>query len=94
MAFQEMNEIACAIKDYSKEIKLNPDNAQAHYKRGTARLELKEWEKAKSDLNYSNKTREWTFAISVVSTSKGIPGFEEKVGIKLPEDILVLLTLP
>ena len=92
VAFQKKNEIACAIEDYNKEIELNPDNTPAYYKRGTAWLELKEWEKAKTDLTVAMK-KGFEIGFQFRFDYQGIPGFEEKYG-KLPEDIAAMLTPP
>ena len=50
-------------------------------------------EKAKIDLTTAIK-KGFEIGSQFRFDYKGIPGFEEKVGIKLPEDILALLTPP
>ena len=50
-------EIALAIEDYTQAIALKPDYADAYYYRGGAWLRLREWEKARSDLQTARKMK-------------------------------------
>lgn len=82
-----------AIKDYNSAIGLNPELAQAYYNRGEAWLRLGECEKAKSDLMVAREK-----GIDLVTAFRGeyesVPMFEERNGVKLPENIAEMLTLP
>ena len=49
-AYSNKGEVELAIEDYTKAIELNSEFPQSYYNRGIARIRLKEWEKAKSDL--------------------------------------------
>ena len=74
-------------------IKQNPKFAPAHYFRGIARLHVKEWEKAKSDLT-TVKNMSCDIPASFHNDYASVSEFEEKTGIQLPEDIAALLTPP
>ena len=85
-----------AIQDFSKMIQLQPQSAHAYYNRGILWLRLKNWEKAKSDLTFArNKGADINalFQNSFISYSS-IEDFEQKHNVKLPEDIVAMLTPP
>ena len=90
-AYYERREFARSIEDYSKAIDLQPDLAEAYYNRGEAWLHLKEWEKAKSDLTAARG-----MGINLITAFdylyESVEDFEESNGVKLPEDIAVMLT--
>ena len=92
-AYYERREFARSIEDYSKAIDLQPDLAEAYYNRGEAWLHLKEWEKAKSDLTAARG-----MGINLITAFdylyESVEDFEESNGVKLPEDIAVMLTPP
>ena len=91
LAYGEKGDYERAIKDYSKTIDLQPDLAEAYYNRGEAWLHLKEWEKAKSDLTAARG-----MGINLITAFdylyESVEDFEESNGVKLPEDIAVMLT--
>ena len=82
-----------SIKDYSMMIKQNPKFAPAHYFRGLARLHLKEWEKAKADL-ITVKNMGCNIIDSFRNDYENVKDFEEKHNVKLPADIVAMLTPP
>ena len=90
-AYYERREFARSIENYSKAIDLQPDLAEAYYNRGEAWLHLKEWEKAKSDLTAARG-----MGINLITAFdylyESVEDFEESNGVKLPEDIAVMLT--
>ena len=79
-----------AIRDYTKGVELNSEFPQPYYNRGIARIRLKEWEKAKSDLMTAKR-----MGLDIVALFqneyKGVEKFEKRFGFKLPEDIAHLL---
>ena len=80
-----------AIEDYTKVIELKPELVMAYYSRGTAWLSVSEWEKAKTDLiTAQNKGLDITVAFHNMYGS--VAAFEQKHGVQLPEDIVILLT--
>ena len=91
LACGEKGDYERAIKNYSTAIDLQPDLAEAHYNRGEAWLHLKEWEKAKSDLTAARG-----MGINLITAFDylydSVEDFEESNGVKLPEDIAVMLT--
>ena len=82
-----------SIKDYSVMIKQNPKFAPAHYFRGLVLLHLKEWEKAKSDL-ITVKNMGCNIIDSFRNDYENVKDFEEKHNVKLPADIVAMLTPP
>lgn len=47
--------VKLAIENYTHAIELNPDYADAYYKRGGSWLRINEWEKARSDLEIARE---------------------------------------
>lgn len=92
-AYYEKQEFAQSITDYNKTIELNPKLAEAYYDRGEAWLHLSEWEKAKSDLMAAKN-----MGINIITAFdylyESVADFEESNGVKVPEDIAEMLTLP
>ena len=80
-----------AIEDYTTAVELEPDFAAAYYNRGEAWLYLGEWEKAKSDLTIAKNMGTDIIALFHV-IYKDIAELEQKIGVKLPEDIVAMLT--
>ena len=80
-----------AIQDFNETIKLKPDFTIAYYSRGIAWLHLGKWDKAKSDLTTAKN-----MGADVISVFhhlyKSIADFEQKNGVKLPEDLAAMLT--
>ena len=88
--YANKGEIDAAIQDYTKAIDLNPEDADAYNNRGEAWLHLREWEKAKADL-ITAKDMENDIVASFHNDYESIEAFEVKRGVKVPEDIAVLL---
>ncbi len=80
-----------AIEDYAKAMELNPKDPIAYYHRGAALLYLKEWEKAKTDL-ITAKRRGVDIIASFHNSYKDTETYEKRHGVKLPEDLALLLT--
>ena len=80
-----------AIKDYSKVIELDSELVQAYYNRGEAWLHLKEWDKARSDLTVA-KNMEVDIVEAFHNTYRDISTFERKNDVKVPKDIVAMLT--
>ena len=79
-----------AIEDYNRALELDPKDAMSQYNRGEAWLCLAEWEKARSDLISARDT-----GMDVVSSFhnefKSVSDFEQRFGLKIPEDIAEML---
>ena len=93
LAFFLKKDYERTIEDFTYVIKFKPENAIFYNYRGVALLHLREWEKVKSDLNTARDMGEDITSIFRNSYS-GITDFEQKHGVKLPEDIAALLTPP
>ena len=80
-----------AIEDYSKAIELNPELGPAYCNRGEAWLRLKKWDKAKTDLTIAKD--KGVDIISVFHSGyKNVATFERRNSVKLPKDIVAMLT--
>ena len=90
VAYANKGEFDAAIQDFNKAIDLNPEHATAYNNRGEAWLHLREWEKAKTDL-ITAKDMENDIVASFHNDYESIEAFEVKCGVKVPEDIAVLL---
>ena len=90
VAYKDKGEFDMAIQDFNKAIDLNPENAKAYNNRGVAWLHLREWEKAKADL-ITAKNMGRDIVASFHNDYESIEAFEVKRGVKVPEDIAVLL---
>ena len=88
---KERKHINQAIEDYRRAIELDPEFAIAYYKRGEMWLRLREWENAKEDLITAKKLGMDIIA-SFRNDYKNVEAFEKRHGVKLPEDIALLLT--
>ena len=91
VAYINKGDVDRAIVDYNKAIALNPNYAEAYYNRGVAWLRQKEWEKARVDLT---TTRNMGTNIIVLfrNSSTSVASFEQRNGVKLPEDLAEMLT--
>ena len=90
VAYVNKGEFDLAIQDYTKAIDLNPEDADVYCNRGEAWLHLREWEKAKADL-ITAKNMGVDIVASFYNDYESIEAFEAKHGVKVPEDIAVLL---
>ena len=81
-----------ALADLNTTIQLNPRYAKAYYSRAKVWLHQQKWEKARVDLTDAKKMN---LDISVLFRNdyQNILDFEEKIGIKLPDDIATMLML-
>ena len=80
-----------AIEDYSQAIVLKPKIAESYYIRGEAWLRIGKWEEAQRDLTAAI-LQGVDIAEAFHNTHDSIAAFEEQIGVKLPEDIIDLLT--
>ena len=90
-SYIKKGEIDRAIKNYNTAIELNPNDSIAYCNRGEAWLRLKEWNKAKSDL-ITAKQMGLDIIASFRNDYRNVEAFEKRHGVKLPEDIALLLT--
>lgn len=90
-AYAEKEDFDSAIQDYTQAIQLKPDFPEAYSNRVEAWLHLQEWEKAKSDLTAAEN-----MGLDIIALFHheygSVANFEQKYGVKLPEDIASLLT--
>ena len=82
-----------AIQDYTKAIQLKSDYVSAYYCRAVARLHLRAWKGAKSDM-ITAKNLGTDIAAVFCNAFGSVENFEQRTGIQLPKDIATLLTLP
>ena len=80
-----------AIAHYTKAIEFKPDLGSAYNNRGEALLHLKEWERAKADLIAAQNMGVDIIA-SFSNDYKSVADFEQRNGVKVPEDIAAMLT--
>ena len=92
MVYYERNKSRFGI-DYGEAVRQNPDDPNAYYNRGVAFLHLKLWDKARSDL-ITAKDMGADIVASFHNFYANITDFEHEIGVKLPEDIAEMLTLP
>ena len=90
-AYGNKGQLRCAIKDFTKAIELKPDYACAYNNRGEARLHLQAWKDAKSDL-ISARDMGADIIASFHNSYSSVADFEQRNGVKLPEDIAAMLT--
>ena len=92
-AYAEKDDFDSAIQDYTQAIQLKQDMPEAYGNRVEAWLHLQEWEKAKSDLTAAENME--LDIIALFHHEYGsVANFEQKHGVKLPEDIAAMLTPP
>ena len=91
MAYSGIGQFGLAIKDFTNAVYVDPDDAKVYNTRGFAQLHLEGWEEAKSDLNTATAMR-----VDIVtefhSLYESVSDFEQKNGVKLPDDIAAMLT--
>ncbi len=86
------SEFDLAIKDYTKVIELDPDDAKAYYDRAIVWLCMENWPKAKVDLTTA-RNRGADIVALFANACEDVNNFEREVGVKLPEDIVEMLSL-
>ena len=91
MVYQNKGAYDLAIEDYNTAIQLKPDLAEAYHNRGEAWLLSGAGEKAKLDLT---KAMGVDIVAEFHSEHESVQNFEERNGLKLPEDIATMLTPP
>ena len=91
VAYGKKGDYDRSIADYTKAIELKPDFAAVYSNRGEAWLHLKEWDKARADL-IAAKGMEVDIIASFHRDYESVSDFEDREGIKLPEDISAMLT--
>ena len=89
-AYLRKGEFDRAIQDYNRALDLNPEYVQTYSHRGEAWLHLSEWEKAKMDLSTA-KNKGIDLTTSFCNPYESVEDFEAKYGVKIPENIAVLL---
>ena len=80
-----------AIEDYNKVIELDPELGLAYYNRSEAWLHLKEWDKAKVDLTAA-KDKGIDIVAAFHNGYRNVAMFERRNIVKLPKDIVAMLT--
>ena len=90
-AYRDKGELGKAIDDYTQAIILKPKIAESYYTRGEAWLRIGKWEEAQRDL-IAAVLQGVDIADKFHNTHDSIAAFEEETGVKLPEDIVNLLT--
>ena len=88
---EKQKEYKNAIEHYDKAIKLNPGIDMAYCNRGEALLHIRNWKKARKYL-ITAKNMGCDIPASFHNDYTSVADFEQKTGIQLPEDIVVLLT--
>ena len=91
ITYLDKGEIDRAIQDFNTAIDLNPELADAYSNRGEVWLHLSEWEKAKGDLTTA-KNMGVDLVAAFHNYYGSIENFETKHGVKMPEDIVALLS--
>ena len=90
-AYRDKGNLEKAIENYSQAIVLKPKIAESYYTRGEAWLRIRKWEEAQRDLTAAI-LQGVDIAEVFHNTHGSIAAFEEETGVKLPEDIVNLLT--
>ena len=90
-AYRAKAELDSAIADYTQAIKRHPKVAGSYYTRGEAWLLAKGWEEAKTDLTAAILQGVDVAAI-FYNNYESIAAFEEKIEVRLPKEIIELLT--
>ena len=91
IAYRNKGEIDRAIEDHDQAIQIKSDNVLFYNNRSMALLQAQEWEKAKSDLMIARN-----MGVNIIALFQNyyasVDDFEQKHGVKLPEDIAAMLT--
>ena len=87
----DKGEADLAKEDFTKLIQFEPNNAEAYCLRGISWLHLKNWKKAKADLETAQNMR-FDIAFFFWDHCGTIEDFKERTGIELPEEIAAILS--
>lgn len=79
-----------AVEDYSQAIQLEPNNSDGYCNRGEVWLHLAEWEKARADLVAARGMGKDILA-SFRNDYESLEDFEAKNGVRIPEEIAMIL---
>ncbi len=79
-----------AIANYDMSLKLDPDDAISYCHRGLAQLNLREWDRAKTDLTTA-KNKGIDIIVAFHNLYKNIFTFERRNDVKVPKDIVDML---
>ena len=91
--FRQKEDFNSALKDYDRAINIKSDNVLFYNNRAMILLHLKKWEKAKEDLTIAKNMGE-NIIVLFHNSYSSVADFEQKHNVKLPEDIVVMLTPP
>ncbi|MYB66040.1 tetratricopeptide repeat protein [Candidatus Poribacteria bacterium] len=98
IAHRKKGDYKLAIEDHSEAIRLERENSHNpgsyHYNRGVVWLILQKEEKAKEDFTIAREKQENIVSNEFRKDYESIEDFEKKHKVKLPEDIVALLTPP
>ena len=90
-AYLNKGEVEKAVIDYGHVIELEPKVPHSYYTRGEALLRIGKWEEAQRDLTAAI-LQNVDIAEAFHNTHGTVVAFEEQMGVKLPENIVDLLT--
>ena len=93
MAYGSRGKIGLAMQDFNKAIQLKPNFVNPHINRGITWLQMQAWDYFKSDLAAARNVGV-DIAAGLRNAFGSIENFERITGIRLPEDIVALLTPP
>ena len=91
--FRQKEDFNSALKDYDRAINIKSDNVLFYNNRAMILLHLKKWEKAKEDLTIAKNMGE-NIIVLFHNSYSSVADFEQKHNVKLPEDIVEMLTPP
>ena len=93
VAYCQKGKFDLAIGDYNKVTQMNPSFVRAYYCRAFVWLHLQEWKKAKEDLTIAIN-----MGVDIITSFRNqlssVVNFEQKHNVKLPDDIVEMLTPP
>ena len=87
------SEFEKAIANYDKSLKLETEDGISYCHRGIAQLNLREWDRAKTDLTAA-KEKGFDIIVAFHNLYSDIYTFERRSGVKVPKDIAAMLTQP
>ena len=89
-AYTKIQDYERAIEDLNKAVELQPEHPEPYNNRGRVWLQLREWGKAKGDLLTAERMG-MDISVMFHSSYDSISDFEQKNGVKLPDDITAML---